>query len=317
MRVKVVQGRKSISCANSVLPVFISGSGYVAPRIGPELHFAVQIDTTLYRQESRASHGFQRFYPSFNRTVLIQSTNGVVTTLLTPWHNIDFYMATSPNNSGLLSKDPDPTVACIAWLSTYGATLTSLMAEYPGYIGTSYGCSGNNGTQPYGVYLMATCITGFEPLRAAGGIDQWGQTIPGGVCNTRAISEIIAMPGCDCDKTVGNPISPALGIKSHREKITTAATRLGFDLFYNTYNFNSAVKRAGWSHTYSGKIAGNSYVVTVNRPEGHTIVFSTSDLISYAPRRRQQGEAYAPHRRWWHNHRVAICIAFGRLSGNV
>ena len=36
----------------------------------PELHFAVQIDTTLHRSESPVIHGFQRFALSFNRTVV-------------------------------------------------------------------------------------------------------------------------------------------------------------------------------------------------------------------------------------------------------
>src|SRR3972149_3517654 len=70
MRVNVVQGKKSISWANSVLPVFMGGSGCVAPEIRPELHFAVQIDTTVRRLESRVIHGFQRFALSFNRTVV-------------------------------------------------------------------------------------------------------------------------------------------------------------------------------------------------------------------------------------------------------
>src|SRR3990172_1949392 len=73
MRVNVVQGRKSISWANSVLPAFMAVSGCVTPGIRPEPHFAVQIDTTLHRSESPVIHGFQRFVLSFNRTVVILS----------------------------------------------------------------------------------------------------------------------------------------------------------------------------------------------------------------------------------------------------
>ncbi|MGI8896341.1 MAG: hypothetical protein ACR2HE_11945, partial [Casimicrobiaceae bacterium] len=36
----------------------------------PEPACTVQIDTTLHRSESRARHGFQRFSPAFNRTLL-------------------------------------------------------------------------------------------------------------------------------------------------------------------------------------------------------------------------------------------------------
>jgi hypothetical protein len=41
----------------------------------PELHFAVQIDTTLHRSESPVIHGFQRFALSFNRTVVNLNSN--------------------------------------------------------------------------------------------------------------------------------------------------------------------------------------------------------------------------------------------------
>jgi len=40
------------------------------PRRLPELAIAVQINTTLYPLEILASHGFQRFTPSFNRTAV-------------------------------------------------------------------------------------------------------------------------------------------------------------------------------------------------------------------------------------------------------
>jgi hypothetical protein len=57
------------------LPVFIGGSGRVAPGIRPEPHFAVQIDTTLHRSEIRVSHGFQRFASSFSRTAVTLGMN--------------------------------------------------------------------------------------------------------------------------------------------------------------------------------------------------------------------------------------------------
>jgi hypothetical protein len=57
-------------------------SGCVTPGIRPELHFAVQIDTTLHRSESRVIHGFQRFALSFNRTVVMLYTIAVVLVIL-------------------------------------------------------------------------------------------------------------------------------------------------------------------------------------------------------------------------------------------
>jgi integrase len=71
--VKVVHGRKSISWANSVLPVFMSGSGGGCPGIFSDLHFDVQIDTNLFRTESAVIQGFQRFVFSFNRTAVKKS----------------------------------------------------------------------------------------------------------------------------------------------------------------------------------------------------------------------------------------------------
>ena len=58
-----------MSWANSVFPVFKIASGR-KPRSMPESAFAVQIDTTLHRSQSRFSHGFQPFNHQFNRTVV-------------------------------------------------------------------------------------------------------------------------------------------------------------------------------------------------------------------------------------------------------
>ena len=41
----------------------------------PEAPFFVQIDTTLYRPQTRSHQRFQPYYPSFNRTLLISSIN--------------------------------------------------------------------------------------------------------------------------------------------------------------------------------------------------------------------------------------------------
>ena len=43
----------------------------------PELAIAIQIDTPLYSSETRVSHGFQRFNPSFNRTAVIARVDSV------------------------------------------------------------------------------------------------------------------------------------------------------------------------------------------------------------------------------------------------
>ena len=70
----VLHGRKSISCDNSVLPRFIGGSGGITPGIRPELHFAIQIDTTLFRQKSFYIHCLDLNTFHFYRTVVIVMT---------------------------------------------------------------------------------------------------------------------------------------------------------------------------------------------------------------------------------------------------
>ena len=59
-----------MSWANSVLPVFMAASRQIPGRL-PELAITIQIDTTLCSLEILVSHGFQRFNPSFNRTVVV------------------------------------------------------------------------------------------------------------------------------------------------------------------------------------------------------------------------------------------------------
>jgi hypothetical protein len=48
----------------------MAASGQMLGRL-PESAIVVQIDTTLRRPETRVSHGFQRFTPSFNRTAVV------------------------------------------------------------------------------------------------------------------------------------------------------------------------------------------------------------------------------------------------------
>lgn len=59
-----------MSWANSVLPMYMSGSGCVIPGIFSDFHFDIQVGDTRHRSESIAAHGFQRLNLSFNRTVV-------------------------------------------------------------------------------------------------------------------------------------------------------------------------------------------------------------------------------------------------------
>ena len=56
---------------------------------------------------------------------------------------------------------------------------------------------------------------------------------------------------------VGNPISPALGIKHQREglfSILNPLFGLEWTWYYSSKIYNTAIKRAGWSHSYSGRL---------------------------------------------------------------
>jgi len=69
IRVKVLQGRKSISCAKSVLPVFTGGSSEKT-RIAPD---QVQIDTTHFRPQRHAKSALSRMHLALNRTAVKSS----------------------------------------------------------------------------------------------------------------------------------------------------------------------------------------------------------------------------------------------------
>src|SRR5271165_2180855 len=66
IRLKVFQGRNSISWAKSVLPVFIGDS-----RDHPGSLLRLQIVDTAFRSETRRTPGAQSRSPSVNRTAVI------------------------------------------------------------------------------------------------------------------------------------------------------------------------------------------------------------------------------------------------------
>src|SRR5271165_3117180 len=66
IRLKVFQGRNSISWAKSVLPVFIGDS-----RDHPGSLLRLQIVDTAFRSETRKTPGAQSRSPSVNRTAVI------------------------------------------------------------------------------------------------------------------------------------------------------------------------------------------------------------------------------------------------------
>src|SRR5580693_7875061 len=67
--VNVVQGTKSMSCANRVLPVYMAVSAEKSARLCPQ---PIQVDTAHFWPETRAIPGFQSFVPSVNRTAVMK-----------------------------------------------------------------------------------------------------------------------------------------------------------------------------------------------------------------------------------------------------
>jgi hypothetical protein len=65
---KVVQGPNSINCANKVWPTYMAVSRRKPRSLGRR---AIQVDTTLFRPESRRTPGAPGHVPSVNRTAVI------------------------------------------------------------------------------------------------------------------------------------------------------------------------------------------------------------------------------------------------------
>ena len=91
--------------------------------------------------------------------------------------------------------------------------------------------------------------------------DPHGSGAPPAVCWSRASGHIYPSnfdPGkCNDCNSLGNPVNPALGTKTHRETVYTAGATpasLKFEWLYSTNMYKTVVKTAGWSHTFSRAI---------------------------------------------------------------
>src|SRR5882672_6404348 len=74
IRVNVLHGRKSMSCAKSVLPLFTGTSSETFRKVPDR----VQIDTTLNRQNRVQNHPFIGRHRLLNRTAVIRSGVGAI-----------------------------------------------------------------------------------------------------------------------------------------------------------------------------------------------------------------------------------------------
>jgi RHS repeat-associated protein len=94
-------------------------------------------------------------------------------------------------------------------------------------------------------------------------LDFYNRLIPPGVCYSSNIGNVWAV-GFNANKPgtchIGNPVNPALGIKTHRERVymsATASEPLTFEWLYSTNMFDTLVSTAGWSHTFSRFVAAS------------------------------------------------------------
>src|SRR5271157_589834 len=70
MRSKLVQGRKSINCANSVLPAYILNPREMVPENLADTRFCVQVDTTPKAEIPSSTQQVARYNRVLNRTAV-------------------------------------------------------------------------------------------------------------------------------------------------------------------------------------------------------------------------------------------------------
>ena len=109
--------------------------------------------------------------------------------------------------------------------------------------------------------------------------DPHGSGTPPSVCWSRASGHIYPSnfdPGkCNDCNSLGNPVNPALGTKTHRETVYTAGATpasLKFEWLYSTNMYKTVVKTAGWSHTFNRAIG--------RMPNGFPFVYRENGFIA-------------------------------------
>jgi RHS repeat-associated protein len=92
-------------------------------------------------------------------------------------------------------------------------------------------------------------------------LDFYNRFIPPGTCFSSNIGHVWAVgfnPYKPDNCCIGNPVNPALGFKTHRERVYVSATMaepLRFEWLYSTNMFDTLVKTAGWSHNFGRFVA--------------------------------------------------------------
>ena len=135
---------------------------------------------------------------------------------------------------------------------------------------------------------------GYQYSGFGGQVDQFGRVSAPHVCGNSHPGQITVnfdVGKCDDCRNinpVGNPISPALGVKSHQESLVpsiNSSSGLEWTWFYSSKMYKTVVKQAGWSHSFSRRLAmappnlgpvASTGPVWVYRPDGIILRFAAS-----------------------------------------
>jgi RHS repeat-associated protein len=153
-------------------------------------------------------------------------------------------------------------------------------------------CTGLTYQAPLGYPKPYCPEDGYGYSGFGGQIDLHGRVYAPHICGNGHRGEIKAnfdlgkCDDCRDANPVGNPISPALGVKSHQEPLIppiNQSSGLEWTWMYSSKMYKTVVKQAGWSHTYSRQLAmapanlgpvASAGTVWAYRPDGIILKFN-------------------------------------------
>ena len=213
--------------------------------------------------------------------------------------HVGYYGLTSPGNGIVTGATVDDVCAASFPLYSPLFSYTGDKWRASSVVTDYWGCKGDY-IDPQGYYH--TFNIGIRPYCDRVGYywsqdgiisDFFGRPIPAGICYSSYIGHVWAIgfnPNKPSSCSIANPVNPALGIKSHRERVYASATAsepLTFEWLYSMNMFDTLVKTAGWSHTFGRFIAaspsGNPPSSVMAYRESGSIVQFTLSGGTYVP----------------------------------
>src|SRR5208283_4022372 len=115
MRSKLVQGRKSINCANSVLPAYILNPRERVPENLADTRFYVQVDTTPKAKIPSSTQQVARYSRVLSRTAVISAKHdSLATHFYAPCQGRDLSMYNAHRGHGEIAAVKYTDGACAA-----------------------------------------------------------------------------------------------------------------------------------------------------------------------------------------------------------